>query len=80
MIIRNRIFEIIADKTFTDVSAIHEDADLRNDLAMDSLEHLDVVCDCEREFGIVITDEDINAIRTVGDLVETIKRKTKNKE
>lgn len=78
--IRDRIFDIIADKTFAEASDINEDADLRNDLGMNSLEHLDVVCDCEREFGIVITDEDINAIRTVGDLVETIKRKTKNTE
>ncbi len=52
------------------------DAELSNDLGINSIELADLVMLCEDKFGIVIEDDDIRSFTTVGDVVkylETLK-------
>lgn len=68
----DRIIEILTDYVETDPSAITEDADLRADLGMDSLQLADLAARLETEYGVVISDRDAMNIRTVGDAMKII--------
>lgn len=68
----DRIIEILTDYVDTDPSAITEDADLRADLGMDSLQLADLAAWLETEYGVVISDRDAMNIRTVGDAMKII--------
>ncbi len=68
----DRIIEILTDYVETDPSAITEDADLRADLGMDSLQLADLATRLETEYGVVISDRDAMNIRTVGDAMKII--------
>ena len=46
------------------------DAELANDLGINSLELADLVYLCEEKFNIVIDDEDLHNFNTVGDIVK----------
>ena len=46
------------------------DAELSNDLGINSIELADLVMICEDRFGIEINDEDIRSFTTVGDVVK----------
>lgn len=45
------------------------DAELSNDLGINSIELADLVMICEEKFGITIQDDDIRKFTTVGDVV-----------
>ena len=47
---------------------VNENTDIINDLGADSLDVVDLVMTLEDEFDIEIPDEDIEGIRTVGEL------------
>ena len=68
----DRIIEILTDYVDTDPSAITEDAYLRADLGMDSLQLADLAARLETEYGVVISDRDAMNIRTVGDAMKII--------
>ena len=53
------------------------DAELSNDLGINSIELADLVIQCEEKFGITIDDDDIHTFTTVGDVVEYIKAANK---
>ena len=46
------------------------EAELSNDLGINSIELADLVMLCEDKFGIVIEDDDIRGFVTVGDVVK----------
>lgn len=48
---------------------------LRDDLDLSSLQAVTLVMDLEDEFGVVIEDEEIEKLATVGDVLETIRTK-----
>ena len=68
----DRIIEILTEYVDTDPSTITEDADLRADLGMDSLQLADLAARLETEYGVVISDRDAMNIRTVGDAMKII--------
>ena len=49
---------------------ITPDAELVNDLGINSLELADLVLICEEEFDIEISDDDLRTFTTVGDVVK----------
>jgi acyl carrier protein len=59
-----------------DRDQIHADATLR-DLGFDSLSKIEVVIEVEEDFGIVIDDDTLDEIETVGDLVKAVDREMK---
>ena len=48
---------------------------LRDDLDLSSLQAVTLVMDLEDEFGVVIEDEEIENLATVGDVLATIQAK-----
>ena len=51
------------------------EAELANDLGVNSLELADLVLACEHKFGVTIDDEDLPTFITVGDVVNYLEEK-----
>jgi acyl carrier protein len=62
---------LVGDAIGVDGAALGTQTSLTEDLAMDSLDVLDVVIQTEAEFGIVFPDREVGVLRTYGDLVDT---------
>jgi acyl carrier protein len=71
-----RVKKIIAAQLDADESAIKPETDLEDDLGADSLDAVELVVAFEEEFGISVPDDDIIALRTVGDILEYIELET----
>ena len=73
------VINLIQGMGFEDIN-ISDDQSLKNDVGFDSLDKVDLVIRCEREFGIRFFDEDHEAIKTIGDIVSYIEDKVKLNE
>lgn len=62
--------ELLVEELQIDRKDITMDADLSNDLGINSIELADLVMLCEDKFGIEINDEDIHKFSTVADVVK----------
>lgn len=60
---------LLVDELQIDQDDITMDAELANDLGINSIELADLVMLCEDRFGIEINDDDIRGFTTVGDVV-----------
>ena len=58
------------------VDAVTMDASITGDLGADSLDIVDLVMSLEEEFDTEIPDEEIENIKTVGDIVKYIENNT----
>ena len=67
-----KLQEIVADKLGVDDSEVVETARFKEDLEADSLDLFEVVMALEDEFGVSISNEDVEGIKTVGDAVNYI--------
>ncbi len=67
-----KIKDVVADKLDTDPTDITEDASFVDDLGADSLDVVELIMGLEDEFGIEISDDEAENIRTVGDAVRFI--------
>ena len=63
---------LIADHLGFD--AVTDDQNLVADLALDSLDRVDLTVTLEREFGIKIDDAALEEWQTVGDVVKTMEK------
>ena len=66
--LQNILHRYIEDKDLI----ISEDMVLLSDLGLNSLELVEMVCEVEEEFGVVISDRAISKIKTVQDLIDHI--------
>jgi acyl carrier protein len=66
------VTNILHRTVLIELTPITEETNFRNDLAIDSLDQLEIVMECEKSFNVFIKDEIADKIRTVGDLVNTI--------
>ncbi len=64
-----KIKEILIEEMQVDAENITLEAELVNDLGVNSLELADLILLCEEKFDIEINDEDIHKFITVGDVV-----------
>ena len=65
-----KFVRLLVDELQVDEADITMDAELSNDLGINSIELADLVMQCEDRFGIEIDDDDIRNFTTVGDVVE----------
>ncbi|MBP0968668.1 MAG: acyl carrier protein [Oscillospiraceae bacterium] len=63
---------MVRDVCASDVE-ITRDTNLTFDLGLKSIDLLELVTDVEDEFGIEVTDEAVENIHTVGELIDYIK-------
>ncbi|MGL4561650.1 MAG: acyl carrier protein [Brevinema sp.] len=68
----NKVKELIVDKLNVNSADVTEEASFVEDLGADSLDIVDFVMALEDEFGIDISDEDAQKIKTVKDAVDFI--------
>ncbi|MBQ8818121.1 MAG: acyl carrier protein [Clostridia bacterium] len=61
---------LLVDELQIDKDEITMEAELSNDLGINSIELADLVMLCEDRFGIEINDDDIRGFTTVGDVVK----------
>jgi acyl carrier protein len=70
--------EILVDELSVNADDIKPEAELVNDLGINSLELADLVLLCEERFDIAIDDDDIQKFTTVGDVVAYMTEKAGN--
>ncbi len=69
----DKIKEIVARELMVEESDITLETDILNDLGADSLSVVDLAMALEDEFEIEMPDDELENIRTVGDIVNYIK-------
>lgn len=67
-----KVREILVDQLDVEEEAVTMDASITADLGADSLDVVDLVMSLEEEFDCEIPDEEIENIKTVGDIVKYI--------
>lgn len=67
-----KVNKIIAEYKGIDEEKISRDADLRNDIGMDSLDLTEISMDIHRMFSVIIPDRVLEDIRTVGDAYNAV--------
>ena len=72
----DKVKEIICDQLDLDEEKVTLEASITEDLGADSLDVVDLVMSLEEEFNIEIPDEEVENIKTVGDIVKFIEEKT----
>lgn len=68
MSIETRVINIINEELGVNVKS----EDTFDDLYADSLDLVEIIIECEQEFGYPITDDKAQNLKTVGDLVNLI--------
>ncbi len=74
-----KIYKLISETTSIDIKSIRANKTF-DDLDCDSLDFLNVVLNCESEFKIDMTDDELVKLKTVGDLTNLIESKTNVKK
>ena len=73
---RDEIFEkvrtIISEKLGVEEDEVTEESTLDEDLGADSLDLVDLTMAIEDEFGLRVEDEELEKIKTVGDVVNKL--------
>ena len=69
---------ILVEELSVNEADIKPEAELVNDLGINSLELADLVLLCEERFGIEISDDDVRSFLTVEDVSEYLTKKTEN--
>ena len=64
-----RVRRVVADRLGVSVEELGPDVSLTDDLAVDSLDLIDLTLGLEAELGIVVPESAIDEVRTYGDLV-----------
>ncbi len=76
MDIFEQVKKILCDQLDLDEEQVTEDSEVIDDLGADSLDIVDLVMTLEEEFDTEIPDEDIESLRTVGDIVKYIEERS----
>ncbi len=68
----DKIKELIVDQLDVEEDKVTMEANIQDDLGADSLDIVDLVMSVEDAFEVKIEDEDVENIKTVGDIVNYI--------
>ena len=71
-----KVKSIIVDQLDVDENEVTEASNIQDDLGADSLDIVDLVMSFEEEFDIEIPDDQVENIKTVGDIVRYIEEQT----
>jgi acyl carrier protein len=80
MEVMEKVKSIIAEQLGVKKEEVKETSSFIDDLGADSLDTVELVMALEEEFGIEISDEDAEKMRTVGDAIKYIEEKAKAKK
>ncbi|MCD8328331.1 MAG: acyl carrier protein [Ruminococcus sp.] len=68
----DKVKEIIIDQLDVDEDKVTMEASIVDDLGADSLDIVDMVMTLEEEFDVKISDDEVENVKTVGDIVKII--------
>ena len=68
----DKLKELVVDQLGGEEDEVTMEASMQDDLGADSLDLVDLVMSVEEEFGVKVADEDLENIKTVGDIVNYI--------
>lgn len=71
----DNIKDIIVEQLDVEEDAVTMEASITEDLGADSLDVVDLVMSIEESFDVEIPDEEVENIKTVGDIVKYIENK-----
>ena len=71
----DKIKDIIVEQLDVEEDAVTMEASITEDLGADSLDVVDFVMSIEERFDVEIPDEEVENIKTVGDIVKYIENK-----
>ena len=74
----DKVKTIIVDQLDVEEDKVTEAASITDDLGADSLDVVDLVMSFEEEFDIEIPDDQVEKIKTVGDIVKFIEEKVED--
>lgn len=74
----DKVKKIIVDQLDVEEDKVTEAASITDDLGADSLDVVDLVMSFEEEFEIEIPDDQVEKIKTVGDIVKFIEEKVED--
>ena len=72
----DKVKALLIDELSVDADDITLEAELENDLGINSLELADLVFLCEEKFSIQIDDDEVKDLITVGDVVNYLEKLT----
>ena len=72
----DKVKKILIEQLDVDEGAISMESSIIDDLGADSLDVVDMVMSLEEEFDIEIPDDEIEGMKTVGDIVKFIETKS----
>ncbi len=67
-----KISAMLAEQLSIDEDKITMESDILDDFDADSLDIVDMIMNLEDEFGVEVPDEEVENLRTVGDVVRYI--------
>lgn len=76
MVVLDKVKEILVDQLDVDGDSVTMESVITDDLGADSLDVVDLVMSLEEEFDIEIPDEEIESMKTVGNIVNYIEAKS----
>lgn len=76
MSVEEKVIEIIVEKLNVPREQVKPEASFIDDLGADSLDLVELVMAMEEAFGMEISDEEAEKLRTVKDVIEYVKSKT----
>jgi len=75
-----KIKALLVEQLGVDESRVTREANIVEDLDADSLSVMQVIMELEDEFGLTVEDEEVNTLRTVGDIVDYCEKKVAEKK
>lgn len=71
----DKLKELVVDQLGVEEDEVTMEATMQDDLGADSLDLVELVMSVEEEFGVKVADEDLENIKTVGDIVNYIEER-----
>ena len=68
MVVKDKVYEIVARKLKKQVTDLNDETNLKKDLGADSIDTVEIVFEVEEFYGIAIEDEYANLIHTMDEV------------
>ena len=74
--IKQKVFQVLAEKLSMDIDKIHPDSHLVNDLGLDSLGAVEMLFELETQYDVEISNEEASKFATTQDIITYLESRT----